>query len=299
VENLLVPSSIQRVRSFLVEMCGMKVKPWADAEETLSALHATLVARSGCDIFWTSLRVLLETLARDLKTRQEAAPGTLVDNEVLDGDRFATLLNEIRAALGRQGAETTALPFRRLAAHLSAPALGLLLFLGGAATVGCSREPLSARSHDGSVQVSPDAQVSPDSIDSQPETTPDSSLRIQLPEIPRALPDTRPASDLEPAKDATTIGPDGGIVTIQDIMDSCNIPSQQQGMVLACLEQLKSSWRDGIASALSGQDCGYVDAMLNCNPNNVCSATYYSNEFDPKYPRLCQPVLVYIGVRFI
>jgi len=299
VESLLVPSSIQRIRSFLVEMCGMKVKPWADAEETLSALHATLVARSGCDIFWTSLRVLLETLARDLKTRKEAAPGTLVDNEVLDGERYATLLDEIRAALGRQDTDTTDLPFRRLAAHLSAPALGLLLFLGGAATIGCAREPLKTRSQDASAQVVPDAQVSPDAIDSQPDTKADSSLRIQLPEAPLALPDTRPASDPEPAKDATTTGPDGGIVTIQDIMDSCNIPSQQQAMVLACLSRLQSSWRDGIASALSGQDCSYVASMLNCTPTNVCVADYYSTEFDPKYPRICQPMLIYIGVRFI
>jgi hypothetical protein len=102
MDSLIVPSAIQRIRSFLIEMSGMKVKPWATTEETLAALHTTLVARRGCDIFWGSLRVLLENLARDLRTRQAASPGTLVDNELLDGERYATLLDEIRAAMARQ-----------------------------------------------------------------------------------------------------------------------------------------------------------------------------------------------------
>ena len=100
----------------------MKVKPWATTEETLAALHTTLVARQGCRIFWTSLRGLLETLARDLKTRQEASPETVVDNELLDSERYATLLEEIRSALERQSAEPAT--FRRLASALSAPAPG-------------------------------------------------------------------------------------------------------------------------------------------------------------------------------
>ena len=45
MENMIIPSAIQRIRSFLIEMCGMKVKPWATTEETLAALHTTLVAR--------------------------------------------------------------------------------------------------------------------------------------------------------------------------------------------------------------------------------------------------------------
>ena len=70
MDSVIVPSSIQRIRAFLVELCGMKVKPWASAEETLVALHATLVRRQSCDLFWTSLRVLLETLARAVRQRR-------------------------------------------------------------------------------------------------------------------------------------------------------------------------------------------------------------------------------------
>ena len=294
MESLIVPSSIQRIRSFLVEMCGMKVKPWAGTEETLSALAATLVARNGCDIFWTSLRVLLENLARDLKARQEARPGTLLDNEVLDGDRYSTLVDEIRAALGRQDSESPTSTFRRVAASLSAPALGLLLFLGSAATIGCARAPLTSRSPDAATLSSPDTNSSP------PEAKADSAtLYIQLPDTRPAQRDLGPTPDVSPPGDAVTGGPDGTTVTIQDIMDSCNIPQQQQDMVLACLSQMQSSWRDGIASALAGQDCGWVSSMLDCDISRGRACAQYPVEFDPAYPRLCQPMIIYYGVRFV
>jgi hypothetical protein len=285
VESLIVPSSIQRIRSFLVEMCGMKVKPWAGAEETLGALHTTLVARQGCDIFWTSLRVLLETLARDLKARQDAAPGALVDNEVLDGERYATLIDEIRAALARQVEGEPASTFRRLASSLSAPALGLLLFLGGVATVGCASDPLgsSLQTHDAAATGLPDAGSS------RPETKPDGPIYIQLP-------DMRPATDTAPPTYAATTGPDGGIVTIQDILDSCNIPSQQQGMILGCLTMMDSSWSAGMTSALAGADCMSVASL--CRPGEVCSAEYYFGT-TAQSPRLCMPVIIYAGVRFV
>jgi hypothetical protein len=297
VESLIVPSSIQRIRSFLVEMCGMKVKPWAGTEETLGALHATLAARQGCDIFWSSLRVLLETLASDLKARKAAAPGTLVDNEVLDGERYATLIDEIRAALARQTSETLGSSFRRLAAALSAPALGLLLLLGGAATVGCSHEPLnrSSQTHDAATSDLRDA------IGAQPETKADSSIYLQFPDTKPASPDVASAPDRSLPRDAVSTGPDGGAVTIQDIMDSCNIPVDQQGMILGCLGAMDSSWRDGIASALAGQDCNSVTDVLECRPGEVCTAMQQlSRTFDPSnLSRLCAPVLVYLGVRFI
>jgi hypothetical protein len=293
VESLIVPSSIQRIRSFLVEICGMKVKPWAATEETLGALHATLVARQGCDMFWTSLRVLLETLARDLKARQDAAPGALVDNEVLDSDRYATLIDEIRAALARQAAEAPVSTFRRLASALSAPALGLLLLLGGAATIGCSREPLksASRMHDAATLGFPDAG------NSQPEARPDNSASIQLPDTrPAPSPDAMTAPDTVP-KYAATTGPDGGTVTMQDILDSCNIPAEQQGMILGCLSLMDSSWSTGMAAALAGQDCASVAGL--CPPWETCSATYYTSGSTTFQGPLCMPVLLYIGVRFV
>ena len=282
MEALIVPSSIQRVRSFLIEMCGMKVKPWASTEETLGALHTMLVARQQCDIFWTSLRVLLEKLASDLKARQGATPGSLLDNELLDGERYASLLDEIRAALARQTAEPSISNFRRLASSLSAPALGLLLFLGGAATVGCDHSSLSNPS-----------QTQDASAPGAPDTKTDGSIYI-------TLPDVGPAPDTFPSKPDATSGLDGATVTIQDIMDSCNVPTQQQAYVLACLAQLRESWTTGMASVLATENCTSVNNDLSCFTYSYsCMSPPPTAEFDPANMPICQPIIIYLGVRFV
>jgi hypothetical protein len=300
MNSLLVPSSIQRIRSFLVEMCGMKVKPWASTEETLGALATTLVARHRCGIFWTSLRVLLETLARDLKTRTEALPGTLVDNEVLEAGRYVDLLDEIRACLARQQGEATS--FRGLAATLSTPALALLLLLGGAATVGCERDSLNL------APKAPDAAVLADASTAQPDTGQDTSTVIAQPDTapdvrsgspPFIFLDTAPAATT-PGPDAATTGPDGAAVTIQDIMDSCNVPSQVQAGVLACLARLRESWTTGMAEVLAGVPCTFVNSELSCfvYSSTTCMPGT-SEDFVVGATRICQPILIYLGVRFV
>jgi hypothetical protein len=273
MESLIVPSAIQRIRSFLIEMSGMKVKPWATTEETLAALHTTLVARRGCEIFWASLRGLLEILARDLKQRQEASPGTLVDNELLDSERYATLLDEIRAALAGQAAEPAT--FRRLASALSAPALGLLLFLGGATSVGCA---------DAGPVGAVDARVA------QPESNPD------LPPIILTAPDARPVTDaMAPSQS------DGAAVTIQDIMDSCNISDQQQQQILTCLATLGESWTTGLAEAFAGASCSSVGSQLNClGQSQLCGSYRYTATWSgPGSELICNPIIIYAGVRFV
>jgi len=316
MDSLIVPSAIQRIRSFLIEMSGMKVKPWATTEETLAALHTTLVARRGCDIFWGSLRVLLENLARDLKTRQAATPGTLVDNELLDGERYAMLLDEIRAALARQTAEPAT--FRRLALALSAPALGLLLLLGGVASVGCDHTGLhrSTPVRDAGPPASVDTNVA------QPVPQPDAAISVALPDAPpvRGVADARVAGpeagrdlpvgltspDAARATDVATAasGSDGAAVTIQDIMDSCNIGEQGQQQILACLATLGESWA-GMAEAFAGANCNFVSSQLACLAESwLCGGslqiTSSSGSLDPNTPWICQqPVLLYIGVRFV
>jgi hypothetical protein len=309
MEGLIIPSAIQRIRSFLIEMCGMKVKPWATTEETLAALHTTLVARHACDIFWTSLRGLLETLACDLKTRQSASPGTLVDNELLDTERYATLLDEIRAALACQTAEDAT--FRRLASALSAPALGLLLFLGGVASVGCDRTGLRgpAQARDAGPPAVVDA--------AQPPSQPDASSPINLPDAPPApapvdaaqpeanrdlppvIPDVRPATDVAVAPSQS----DGPAVTIQDIMQSCNIPDWEQQQILTCLATLGGSWT-GLAEAFAGDDCSFVYSQLSCLARStLCGGMYEittsSGYLDPNTPWICRPIIIYAGVRFV
>jgi hypothetical protein len=294
MDSLLVPSSIQRIRAFLVEMCGMKVKPWAGAEETLAALHATLVARQSCDVFWESLRTLMQTLARDLKTRQDAEPGTLLDNEVLSDERYASLLDEIRAALPKQATEQQPGAFRQLAHGLSAPALGLLLLLGGVTTVGCDGSSLR------STNKAPDAAVvdarlsQPDTAPAtQPDSPPDNNIHI-------VIPDVAPQPDLRPydLAYAATLGPDGAAVTLRDILDSCNIPSEAEGWILACLSRLHESWTTGTIALLAGKDCDTVArAFDRCSYASGCYPQ--SDEFDGNLPELCAPILIYLGVRFV
>jgi len=296
MDSLMIPSSIQRVRAFLIERCGMKVKPWASAEETLAALHRTLVTLRGCDIFWTSLRGLLETLARDLKARQEAAPGTLLDNEVLDDQRYCSLLDEIRAALAAAAAGEQAAGFRGLAAMLSASALGLLLFLGGAASIGCAGSPL----HNAGSRT--DAAVTDLPAPSSDAPT----VRITLPDGPPLqiiLPDVRiepnPVTKT-PDAGAATVGPDGGAVTIADIMASCNLDSRTQQAVLACLAGLRASWSTGMAELFAGASCSDVANDLDCfTYGQTCTGGGAGTEFDPATTRVCQPVIIYIGVRFV
>jgi hypothetical protein len=295
MDSLIVPSSIQRIRAFLVELCGMKVKPWATAEETLAALHATLVRRQSCDMFWSSLRVLLETLARDLKARESATPGSLLDNEILSSEQYATLLDEIRACMARQSSEVVP-SFRRLAQGLSAPALGLLLLLGGVTTVACEGSSLRGSGL-------PDAAVTdtrpgqPDSPpDAKPDTAPDSKLYITLPDQALAKDDVPPVA--RDVKEAASTGPDGAKVTLQDIMDSCNLPSRTQGGVLACLSSLGESWTAGLADYLAGKDCFTVATALTCD-GFTCSRFLAPGDFDPQQLPLCMPIYIYVGVRFV
>jgi hypothetical protein len=308
VESLIIPSAIQRIRSFLIEMCGMKVKPWATTEETLAALHATLVARHGCSIFWASLRGLLETLARDLKARLAASPGALVDNELLDSERYATLLDEIRSVLA--SLSTRPASFRRLASALSAPALGLLLFLGGAASVGCSSSGLR-QAQDAGPPAVVDATVVP------PEASPDGPIFVTLPDaqtaplvadatvaqpeanrdLPMTSPDASSATEVAIALSQS----DGATVTIQDIMDSCNISAEAQQPILACLARLGGSWAEGFA----GANCSFVYRQLSCLAESmICGgrneiAPSSGTTLDPNTPWICQHIPLYIGVRFV
>jgi hypothetical protein len=204
------------------------------------------------------------------------------------------LIDEIRASLAQQTEDPPTATFRRLASSLSAPALALLLLLGGAASVGCDQTTLHS-TPDAATQNLADArdtatQDLADAIKSQPDTKADSFV-ITLPDIPARF-DTRDALN------AATSGPDGATVTIQDIMQSCNISSEDQGMVLGCLSQMRDSWIAGLTSQLAGADCADVTSQLNCSTRNIDCA-YQSSDFNLANLPLCRPILIYVGVRFV
>jgi hypothetical protein len=123
--------------------------------------------------------------------------------------------------------------------------------------------------------------------DTQADSAPDNSRILILPDVPPAKPDL---------KDARHAALDGPPVTIQDIMQACNISSDLQKQVLACLATLRASWTSGIADALTGTDCTTVYDQLECFPYSRACTQRSTQEFDPA---ICLPVPVYVGVRFV
>jgi hypothetical protein len=264
----LLPSSIQRIRVFLLESCGMKVKPWAGVEETLEALHAVMVDKRACGIFWRGLRDFLATLANDLKQRQDAQPGALVDNEILEASRYEALLDEIRAAVNR-GPHAG---FRPLTRALSLPAAGLLLLLAGVASVGCDTTSLRTPA-DAAVTTPPDTNAP--------------GIAINLDAHP-AWPDANVRTAPFPC--------DGGGCTMADVMEACGIAPAQQAQVSACLDRLRDSWRENLGVALAEDGCGNLDYQLACFLQDNCGTTANPKEFNER--DICRPVPVYLGVRF-
>ena len=261
----LLPSSIQRIRVFLTESCGMKVKPWAGVDETLDALHAVIVDKRECGIFWQGLRGLLSTLAHDLKQRRDALPGSLVDNEVLDATRYETLLAEIRAVVNHGPSDG----FRTLTRAVSMPAAALLLLLAGVASVGCAASPL---------QEFTDAAVTAPKDTNGPQIRLDADI---------TMPDS---NTLKP-----TFHCDGGGCAINDVMRACGIDPTQQQRVNECLDRLKTSWRENMGAALANQGCA-MDYTLACFLKDNCGETANTDEF--REWNICRPVLIYLGVRF-
>jgi hypothetical protein len=125
-------------------------------------------------------------------------------------------------------------------------------------------------------------------LDAPVTTPPDGSNRITLP-------------DAAPDHDAATRGADGGVVTIQDIMDSCNVPEELQLQVRACLMVLDASWTTGMAESLAGDRCNDVSIQLNCfaSYSMTCPPLGNTGEFVVGQTRICQPIYIYAGVRFV
>jgi hypothetical protein len=123
---------------------------------------------------------------------------------------------------------------------------------------------------------------------------PDNNIHIVIPDLAPPQPDLRPYD----VKNAASKGPDGATVTLRDIMNSCNIPKDAQGAVLACLATMHESWTTGITSLLAGEACNIVaNAFAQCSYSAGCYPQ--PDEFDGTLPNLCEPVLIYYGVRFV
>ena len=249
----------------------MRVKPWATADETLDALHAVLASRRSDAEFWKGLEDLLETLSRDMRRRLSEGA---VENEVLDPASRHRLLEEIRRALPCT-AETTG-AFRRLAQALSAPAAGLLVLLGGVATVGCESSTALRGHADAAADVELDV---PDAVDHGSEDT-------------YVDPITDPA---EPDTGCEHAG-----MALGEIIDECITYEGSRIFYHACLDALHESWTTGLSEYFQCQPCSEVEFLLSCLTGNedFCSRPELAGEYDLETLLDNCMVVLYVGVRF-
>jgi hypothetical protein len=246
----------------------MKVKPWTTVEETLDALHDLLAARRDDAEFWKGLGELLAQLEADMERR--AGRGGFAGNEVLDPGRVAALVEELRAAATRNEAGGG---FRRLARGLSAPAIGLLMLLAGAATAGCE--------HDQS--IAGDASADSAVVDAAADTT-----TVDAPDAP------------EPRVDPGCVN-EG--LTFDEIVAECVADAETRERVLACVDALHSSWRTGLREHFECMSCHDVSediglCLLYPWGGSTCEAPEDVGEFDLEAFLDNCAALIYLGVRF-
>jgi hypothetical protein len=312
-----VPNSIQRIRTFLNEVCGMKVRPWAGVPETVEALHQVLLARRDCALFWKSLHVLLERLAQDLRRREHASTDAdaIVDNEVLSSDAYAALLEEIKAALAPASPSSNS--FVKLAAAVSAPAAGLLLLLAGASTAGCeSHRTLSVSRLDASAIVAePPPEADGPSLASMADgsattSEPDGASYVPVADGSQAQKQDGRQPDGMIALTPTTpdAGPDitprrcDGGCSLEDIMSACGIAPATRQSISACVERLNASWREGLTAGFATRSCDTISAVMGpsclssyCQPGKVSTSDFIASVLDCREPPIYP---VYVGVRF-
>ena len=294
----------------------MKVRPWAGVAETLDALHEVLRAKRDCPVFWKSLQVLLDRLAQDLRRRKSAVTAEIIDNEVLSSDGYAALLDEIKAALAPES--SCGGTFAKLAAAVSMPAATLLFLLAGVSTVGCTDRTLAVSRQDASGIVAdvlpaamadgPSASVADDGPSPAPE--PDGPSAIAVADGPQAQkPDgNRPDSADLIILAGPDAGPEGasrlcdGACSLEDIMIACGMDPATRQAISACVERLKTSWREGLTAGWASRSCNDISAMTGpsclasyCQPGRVSTSEFIASVLDCREPPIYP---IYIGVRF-
>lgn len=136
-EPALRPTVTQQVRRFLAAQ-GIRLRPWANLDETYAALFRLLRQRRDDPSFWGPLETLLVKIV-DLALRPDGkrrlpAPQA----ELLESWDIAELVRELRRALPTDDKAPTESAFKRFTTGLTIPVLGGFLLLGMAAS-GCHR----------------------------------------------------------------------------------------------------------------------------------------------------------------
>ncbi len=305
-----IPAPLLRVRRFLDQQGRMRVKPWATVEETLDAFHDALLDNRDNDAFWQGLQSLLAVLTADTRKRMSADAGKIIDNQSLDPERNRLLLLEIRRALA--GRQKRGGGFRLLTAVLSVPALGLLLMLGGVASLGCYTTQ-EAGNLDGAGTGGYGGQAGsagsawnqagaggPAAAGSAGSTAgaPDASIPGAGGQgVAGKAGSTAgtPDASMAGAGGGTGLG-DGGAEAgtapppvdagcskqqwaMEEIVELCLADPEDRARVLSCLDALHQSWRTGLEELFRCTDCGVIRDQLECLVPGVGSSAYPAEDF--------------------
>jgi len=280
-----IPASLIRVRCFMNTTGRLKVKPWASAEETLDAFHDMLQRQRDNDAFWKDLEGLLASLTRDIKKRLS---GNVPDNELLDATRHGALLSEIRSALAASKGQPTG--FRRLASALSAPAVAMLLLLGGTTTVGCDNTARLQGTADATSDPTPEPDTDPVS-DPPPDYCAEVLADITVNDAP---------CDVEMEGEECL----HACKSFEEIVVEC-VPEDSTSLhggdarckYIDCIQTMHESWRTGLTELFACWDCRTIEHKLSCDLDSFCRYPDDS-EFDLETFLDACHCCIYVGVRF-
>ncbi len=263
-----VPPSLLRVRRFLFEY-GMPIVPWATAEQVLDEFHEILATRKADTAFWEGIRVLLKSLQSDLRER---LAGDAQHNEILPlllrQDLLDELQEQLRFASGASGG------FLGTVRRLSPQCSSVLLLLGVAVTVGCG------------------ARTSLDNLDDSGLSSAGGASSIGG---MGSTGGTHSNSTTFAGTGGQSVHGTGGATScafteVKGAISSCGLVNSS---LVACIQTLNASWRDGLNALLACKTCDEVITYLTCLQMRCSSlpAGYLESLLSSCYQT------VYMGVR--
>ncbi len=275
-----IPASLVRVRCFMSNTGRLKAKPWATAEETLDAFHDMLRRQRTNDAFWKELEELLAALTRDIEKRLAShAP----DNELLDPSRHQALLAEIRAAL--HAGKPDGGGFRRLASSLSAPAVAMLLLIGGTATVSCG----TSTSLEGDATMEPAAEPASEPA---PDLIPDPAVD-HCDEILADITVNDAPCDVEAEGEDCL----HACKSFEEIIVECVPDPEARCTYIDCINTMHESWRTGLTELFACWSCWEIENKLSCDLGYFCEHEA-DTEFDLEAFLDACHCCIYLGIRF-
>lgn len=297
-EMATLPTALRLRR--LLHQQGFRLRPWCTQVEILDTFYGHLAAAACADDFWQQLGTLAQELALDLERPMLGNPyGVNIASNTVQ------LLDEIRVALA--AARDAQRGYRALHRELPANAMTLLLAVSIAA-VGCGgavaseQDPSPAVGGSSSGNTAHVGGTSSSTVLGQGGSSGVSrTTRISIfgdgGSGPMASTD-----DLAGGADGASFPqtpcrePSEPAPTVEELMDACGIDARVKEEYLSVLNASEASWPAGFAAYFACQNCGNLAMFLGTCSSDGLRTVGYPFANDPW--QMCQPVPIYIGVRF-